>query len=451
MEKILLTGYQLFAFLCLSLFVYAQDPLALTVEEAVRIGLERSKSLHASMMKVKYADAKAGETSVTRFPSVKLGGSYARLSEVPPFEIGPFPPVISDRIMVSPAILDNYNLRLTLQQPVFTGFRLSKATEAADYAAEASTGDFRKDKLELTYGIQSKYWGLYRALEFSRVIDENVAQMEAHVKDIQNFFNQGIVTKNEVLKVEVQLSNVRLLQIEARNSVRLGTISLNSLIGIPLETELEMRTSLQFEDKNRTELKDLIRQAMEKRPDLQAMALRVKGGEAGVGLARSGWFPQIFLQANYIYARPNSRIFPAQDRFKDTWDISLTASFDVWNWGSTLYQTDQAQAQLYQEQDRFAQLTDGIVLEVTQAYLELEQTKERILVAGKSVAQAEENYRITNQKFRSGLSLNSDLLDAEVALLQSKFNHVQAMADYKLAEAQLIKAVGLESVPGRGK
>jgi outer membrane protein len=273
-----------------------------------------------------------------------------------------------------------------------------------------------------------------------------VAQMEAHVKDIRNFFNQGIVTKNEVLKVEVQLSNVQLLQIEAQNTVRLTTIGLNSLIGIPLETQLDMRSSLQYEEKNYGELKSLLEQAIENRPDLQAMALRVKGGEASVGFARSGWFPQIFLQANYIYAKPNPRIFPTLDRFRNTWDVSLTASFDIWNWGTTIHQTDQAEAQLSQAQDGLAQLTDGVILEVTQTYLALDQAKERIAVAEKGVVQAEENYRITHQKFRSGLALNSELLDAEVALLQARFNHVQAMVDYKLADAKLLKSVGMESV-----
>jgi outer membrane protein TolC len=396
-------------------------------------------------MKVQYAEAKASETDVTRFPALKFAGSFSRLSEVPSFGIGPFPPMVPERIMVYPAILNNFNLRLTLQQAIFTGFKLSKAAAVAGYAAEASEGDYHKDRMELIYSIQSAYWSLYRALECRRVIDENVAQTEAHVKDIQNFFNQGMVTKNDVLKVEVQFSNVRLLQIEARNSVRLATISLNSLIGLPLETELDMRSDLNYEEKKYGDLKGLIDRALENRPDLKAMALRVKGSEAGVGLAHSGWFPQVFLQANYINARPNPRIFPAQDRFKDTWDVSLTASFDIWNWGSTLHQTDQAEAQLFQAQDGLAQLTDGVMLEVTQAYLAMEQAKERITVGEKGVAQAEENYRITNQKFRSGLSLNSELLDAEVALLQARFNHVQAMVDYKLADAKLFKAVGMAS------
>ena len=422
----------------------AQEPLSLTVEQAIATGLERSKSLHASMTKVKYAEAKSGETCKLRYPTLKFSGAYSRLSDVPPFEIGPFPPILIDRILISPALINNYHLRLTLQQPLFTGFRLSNVAAMAKYSSEASAGHYRKDKLDLIYGIQNAYWGLYRALESKEVIDENVAQVEAHLKDIRNFYEQGIVTKNEVLKVEVQLSNVQLLQIEIRNSVRLAEIGLNSLIGIPLETELNLKSNLRYEYKDYDELKDLVYCALTDRPDIQAVELRVRAGEAGVSMARSGWFPQIFLQANYVYARPNPRIFPVEDRFKDTWDVSITASFDIWNWGTTFHQIDQSEAQLSQVRDALDQLKDGAILEVTEAYLSMKQDREKIAVAEKGVAQAEENYRITNQKFQSGLALNSELLDAEVAFLQSKFNFVQAIVDYKLAEARLQKAVGSE-------
>jgi outer membrane protein TolC len=117
-------------------------------------------------------------------------------------------------------------------------------------------------------------------------------------------------------------------------------------------------------------------------------------------------------------------------------------SFDVWNWGTTVHQTDEAKAQLSQAEDGLAQLKDGVTLDVTRNYLNLLRAKERIAVAGQGVTQAEENYRVTNAKFKQGLSLNTDLLDAEVALLQSKTNYTQSLVDYELAEAGLERAIG---------
>jgi outer membrane protein TolC len=219
-------------------------------------------------------------------------------------------------------------------------------------------------------------------------------------------------------------------------------IGLNNILGTPLQSEIELATSMQQQSKTYADVSTLVQQAFEKRPELKGVELRMKASESAVTAARSGWFPQIYLVGNYYTARPNQRIFPAVDQFKETWDVSVSVSLDIWNWGTTIHQTNQAQAQLEQTRDALGQLRDGITLEVTQNYLNLNQTKEKIGVAEKGVGQAEENYRITNEKFKSGLALNSDLLDAESALLQAKWNFIQALVDHELADARLQKAIG---------
>ena len=120
----------------------------------------------------------------------------------------------------------------------------------------------------------------------------------------------------------------------------------------------------------------------------------------------------------------------------------MTVNFDVWNWGATKYQTKQAQAQVAQVKDALGLLKDGISLEVTQNYLNLRKDKEKIEVAKQSIAEAEESYRITSEKFKRGVALTTDLLDAEVAVLRAKTDHTDALVEYELAEARLLKAIG---------
>lgn len=423
--------------------ISAQQRQALTVEECIKIGLENSKTLHLSQMKVQYADAKTSEVKTSRLPSLKFGGTYSRLSKVPPFEVSlPLPSPAPAKFIISPSILDNYGMRLTLLQPLFTGFRLQSSIYIAEYNAQSTEQDYSKDKVELIYNIKNAYWSLFKAIEFKGVVDENVEQVKAHLKDIQNLFAQGMVTNNEVLKVQVQLSNVQLLQIDSENAVRLAMMGLNNLIGISLDTEIHLESNIRHQPKEYPGLHVLLQKALWKRPEVKAMEYRVKAIEAGVILARSGWFPQIFLTGNYYYSRPNQRILPTQDKFKDTWDVGIAISLDIWNWGTTIHQTNQAQAQLSQAQDALGQLKDAITLEVTQNYLSLLQAKEKIAVAEEGVKQAEENYRITSERFKKGLELNSDLLDAEFALLQAKTNNTQVLVDYELAQARIQKAIG---------
>jgi len=418
----------------------AQQTLQLSVDDAVRLSFDKSKALHASLMKSQAADAKAGEASTMMLPTVKLNGGYTRLSNIPAAQVSL--PFLTSPITLSPSVADNYSARLTVQQPIFAGFRIRRNADIADFTAQATQKEYDRDKRDLALGVKSSYWNLKKALEVQRVVDENVDQVRAHLKDVQGYLKQGLVTNNEVLKVQVQLSDVQLRQIDARNNVQLAAISLNNIIGLPLDTRVQLTTDLVHAHRSFEPLPELIRNAQSRRPEVHSMQFRVQAGDAAVSIAQAGWWPQIYLVGNYVSARPNQRLFPTQDVFKDTWDVGVSVSMDIWNWGATLRQTDQAKAQLEQVRDGLGQLQDGIALEVTRDYLNLQRGEERILVAEQGVKQAEENYRVTSAKFKQGLALNSDLLDAEVALLQAKMSYTQAVADYELAEASLERSIG---------
>jgi len=427
-----------FAVMCIfGWSVSAAQPRMLTVGESVNIGLENSRVLHASKMKSEYAGSKASEMSAMLFPSVKLQASYQHLSEVPEFKI-PFPGVPT----IFPYIPNTYTARASLQQPLFTGWKLQGAADNASYQAEASRSDVAKDRAELVFNIRSAYWGLFRAKEVHRLADENVTQVTAHLKDIENLSNQGLATNNDVLKVKVQLSNSRILQSDAANNVRVAAIVFNSTIGIALDTKVGIASPLTSSTKDFPELETILKSAFQQRPDVLALESRVKAADAGIVAAAGGWFPQIFLTGNYYYSRPNQRILPSKDEFKDTWDFGISLQFDLWNNLTTMHQTNQAKAQYEQTKDVLATLRDGITLEVMQSYLNYQQAKERIHLAELSVEQANESYRITAEKFKTGLATSSELLDAEVALLHSKLQFTQSLVDHELAQARLEKAIG---------
>jgi len=426
-----------------------QQKLTLTIDQAIHTGLENSKALHTSHFKLEAADAKASETRTLGLPSVKFNGTYTRLSDVPPQAVtlpansfGPGFPPSNVALTLSPTILNNYSLRATLQQPLFTGGKISGAIDAAEEIAAASKQDLQKDRADVIYNITAAYWNLYRAIEFKKFVDENVMQIQSHATDAGNLLKQGLLTTNDLMKVQVQLSDALVRQIDADNSLQLAMYILNNTIGLPLQTEIVLASTIRPADRKWDSVDQLVLQALEKRPEVLGMNARVRAGEAGLTSAHGGWWPQIFLVGNYNYLNPNSRYFPITDAFKDTWDVSVSMSFDIWNWLQTGHQATQAQAQLAQAREGLSMVKDGITLEVTQSYLAIQKAKERETVSQRGVEQAEENYRVMNGKFVQGLAANSELLDAEVALLQAKLNLAQSSVDYELAIAQLSRAIG---------
>jgi outer membrane protein len=410
----------------------------LTIEESVALGLENSRVLHGSRMKSEYAAAKASEMNAMLYPSLKLQGSYQRLSEVPEFKI----PLPGAPTSIFPYIPNTYSARATLQQPLFTGWKFQGAADNAAYQAEAARSDVAKDRADLIFNIKSAYWTVFRAKEVKRLSDESMKQIASHLEDAENLMKQGMATTNDVLKVKVQLSNSKILQSDAANSVRLAMLSFNSIVGIALDTDIGIASQLTPTSKEYPELEKVLTSALTIRPDILSLESRVKAANAAVTSAAGGWFPQIFLTGNYYYARPNQRIIPSKDEFKDTWDFGISLQFDLWNNLTAFHQTNQAKAQYEQTKDALVTLKDGVTLDVTQSYLNFQQAKERIGLAELTVEQANENYRTAAEKYKSGLTTSSELLDAEVALLQSRLQLTQSLVDHELAEAKLERAIG---------
>ena len=441
-------------FLAFALPAMAQQKLSLTINQAIETGIQNSKALRTSQFKVDAADARASEMNTLRLPSLKVNGSYTRLSTVDPTII-PFPAsgIVDDpatgHVTLIPTLyqfganlVNSYGVKATLQQPLFTGGKISGASNAADYLSDATKEDYKKDKADILYTIKAAYWNLYRANEFKRFVDENVNQIKSHAKDAENFMKQGMLTSNDLMKVQVQLSDALVRQIDATNGVKMAMYALNNTLGLPLGTEIELASTIQIGDRAWDPADQLVELALTKRPDVLGMNARVEAGSSGLTSARGGWWPQIYLIGNYNYMRPNPRIFPTVDQFDKTWDVTLSVSFDIWNWWQTGYQANQAQAQLAQAQEGLSMIKDGVMLEVTQSYLGVNQAKERKAVSEEGVKQAEENYRVMDDKYKLGMTQNSELLDAEVMLLQAKLNLTQSLVDYELSMARLSKAIG---------
>ena len=245
----------------------------------------------------------------------------------------------------------------------------------------------------------------------------------------------------------MQLSDVKVKQLEAQNEIRLASMALNSLMRNSLEAEIvpsdspaiSQSTSIALLTENLSQLQTYAR---EHRPELKSMQLRRDMSSAGVTAAKGGWYPQIYFAADYDYARPNQRIIPPKDQWDGSWDIGVTLQWNIWDWYATGHQTAQAEAALRQSEAGITQLNDAVTLDVARQYFNSQTAKEKVDVAFGGMEQAQESYRMTLEKYKNGVTSNTEMLDAEIALLQAKLTHTQAIVDCTLALARLKKAVG---------
>jgi len=408
--------------------------------------LGKNPSLQISQVKVQAAEARSSEVATALLPQLKFSGRAAELSSIDPFGIKLGPPVNISMILF-PSITENYSMRLSLQQPLFTGFKLKKNLEIAELNVNATREELTKDQSDLVLNVITAYWNFYRAIKVEEVIRQSVAQMSEHLKDAMNLSQQGMATDADIMKVQVQLSDIKVKQLEARNAVRLASMALNSFMRNSLETDI-VPSDTPAISRSAGELhlpenlSSLQLFAREHRPEFKSMQMRRDMNSAGVTAAKGGWYPQIFFAANYDYARPNQRIIPPKDQWDGTWDVGVTLQWNIWDWYATGHQIAQAEAALRQSEAGITQLNDAVTLDVAQQYFNFQTAKEKVDVAFGGMEQARESYRMTSEKYKSGVTSNTEMLDAEIALLQATLTHTQALVDCTLALARLKKAVG---------
>jgi outer membrane protein TolC len=411
----------------------AQDGRLVTLDDCINTAIENNKMLKASKSRIYFAEQKLNEVQTAQLPTLKFNGSAQRLSEVDAFKIG--------NMQISPSILNNYSMRLTLSQPLFTGFRLASNVEVNEYNYKATEKDYQKDKNQLVMDTKIAFFNFVKAREVKKTIEKSIEQVSVRVNDIKNLYENGLATYNDLLKVKVQLSNFEILLLDATNNITNSMYYLNTIMGVPVSTNLVVRDSVRLFIFDIPKLEDLITQSRQNRSDLKSLEFRIKSGESGIKSARSGWFPQLSFNANYLYANPNTRYFPTQNAFKGSWDIGLTLTYDIWNWRLTTYQTRQAESNVEQTKLTKEYLESTVELEVNQNYSTYKSSVERLRLTKETVEQAEENYRVTFEKYKSGLILNLEVVDAETSLLLARINYYNSMADYYISVARLEKAI----------
>jgi outer membrane protein len=418
--------------------LYPQHKLSL--EESIQLGLKNSKNLKISQSRLLSSEAKITETTSQLLPRLSFNAGYTRLSDVPPFEVKlPISPV---PVKIEDIVLNNYSFKVSLQQPLFTGFRLLSLKSASEKNREAVAADFNKDANDEAFNIINSYWNYFKAQKLKEYLDENLKQSEAHLTDTKNFLLNDLVTKNDLLKIEVQYSSLRLKQIEAENSLNTSRALFNKALGLPISDQTVIDVNEPSTSYMQYNYDSLLNSALQNRPELMAIDYRLQAGKENVNAAASGWYPSIYLFSDYYYNRPNQRILPTLDKFKDSWDAGVTLSWDIWNWGYNSSQVEQARQNLNQINTNTQLLKENIEVEVYNNYLALNAAQNKIEVARTGLSQADENYRGIREKYNVQYATSTDLIDAETSRLQIQNDLINSLVDYETALARLLKSAG---------
>lgn len=435
-------AFSALVFICLApVSIHAQTSLNLTVGEAVEIAMSKNTSIIIAEQKVQEQKAGIGEARSLFFPKLSGRANYTRLDIAPYISFGkkspfPLPPGSPSKFTIGDENL--YDLGFTIMQPLFTGFALKNRYDIAVNSVKSVENEYDTASMDVILQVKEAYYSLLKTREMVKISDESMKLIQAHIADLKRMQAVGLIAENDILKAEVQLSEIKLQKIQTENAAELIEKRLCMVLKISMDTDLILTTPLEANDIE-VSLESLTQQAMEKRPEIKSLQNRIEIAKKSVSLVRSQRFPQISALYSWSYKRPNREY---EKEFYDSWTVGLNAQLNIFDWGGIHYQIKQAELQKRQAEEGMSQLKDFISLEVTQVYLNLQEAEERIKAAHINVKQAEENYRVTQNKFSEGLVNNTEMLDANAALTRARVAKTSALSDYLTSLANIERVAG---------
>ena len=417
-------------------------PIRLTVVDAVARAFETSHRLAEARARQAGAEATVRVRQTADRPTASASAGYSRTNHVEEFGI---PQPNSSVRLLYPDIPDNVVTRFGVQWPIYTAGRADALERSAAAEASAIRLDIDATRGDLRLETVRAYWAVATAIEATRVIEESVARADAQLNDARQRLAAGLVPPSDVLSFQAQRSGDEVRLIEARNLYESSLIDLRRLIGADPDAPIELVDSLvpaaPTPDSGRPAA-TLVEEALGRRPERQALTLRIGGAEERERAAAAGNKPTLGFAGGVDYARPNPHIFPRSGEWRTSWDLSVNVNWPIFDAGRTKAEVSEAQAAVVAARERLADLDETVAAEVRQRALDLRSAEAAVRAAEDGVSAAAEARRVVGDRFAAGVATSTDMLVAQEALLNAELVRARGLASVRLAEARLARALG---------
>ena len=397
---------------------YAQEKKLLTLKEAVEIAVTNSDAASLAKTKVETSKLELEITKNNRYPNVKASGQYLRLSSAHVVSN-----LQSSTSSATPAPLKINQLLLgqvNASVPIFNGFKLKNSIIASENMYKAETFNEKHFKEEIGLDVVELFATLYKAQQITNLIEDNVKTAAQRVKDFTAMEANGLIARNDLLKAQLQQSNVQLSLDNAKKNTEIANFKLITLLKLPENTVVDI--DIEAIERDMALNKELVNPG--ERNDLKALELKKQAVESGIKIAKANYYPALNLTGGYIAFDLNNVL-----TVTNAVNVGLGVSYDLSSFFKNGKQVKLAQSKTKETEIALALMTNQIKEDVFQAQENYKLSVKQSLVYESAVEQAQENYRIVKDKYDNNLSDTNDLLEADFQQLQAKINQALSKAD----------------------
>ena len=413
----------------------------LNLPKTVQMALDYNRDIKKSQYALKKAEYAINQAQAGKKPTVdyNFGAQRSRATDAATYSRA------ASLMGGANSVSNAFSNGISVNIPLYTGGLVEGQIDVAKLGKTNAQEEILRVEQATKYSAIQGYYGLLAYQELQGVYHEAVDNLQGHLDNVQAQYNVGTKAKVDVLSSDVSLANAKTTAITADNNVAVAESNLNNILGLPLETKLNLADhQLPFDTYN-ISLQEATDYAMKYRPEVLQAAIAVQEAERNIDIADAGNKPTVAITGGNDWA---DNTFPGIDANKRSWKVAAGVTYNFYDGGATKAKVNQAKQDLLVARETEQKTREAVQLEVKQAYLNIRSAAQKVEETQTVVDQARENYRIQNIRYQAGVGINLDVLDAQLSLNEAQVNHIQALYDYNVGIAKLEQVMGVDVESG---
>jgi outer membrane protein len=420
--------------------VQAQQANTISLNDALKIAKENNKTIQKSHIEQRISEKEIAVTKNLRLPEVNFNAMYSRLSDLTEYE-GSF---FSDKHTYTPepgTVI--YDAVTKFDMPIYAGNKINNAIKKSKEENEIAKIKAEKTQSDIQLQVTVTFLGIYKMMELQKIIGESIKEEQERLKEVKAFKTFGTVTKNEVLRSELQLSDRELNSLTNKKNIRIALQELRTILQLPEDVEIAIDTT------------GLLDVALLKDYDfyfketLQNEEMRIANREVAIKktelkMVKGNYYPKVSFFGNYNLKYPDYMLFTMNRPYLYTiGQIGVEATYNLSGLYKNKAKVQVANLKVELQKNESELVKNEIVDKVFRNHTQYQEIQDKLPVTDKALDLANENYRIVKVKYLNQLVLITEMVDADNALLQAKFNKVSTRIDAVMKQYELLHTAGL--------
>jgi outer membrane protein len=392
------------------------------LDDAWAAALNSNHKIKTAQANTDVSQAQLQAAEGQNLPDLNVGTGYTQYNETPSAKTN----IEGKSAQFAMQQMGSVKAQAMASLPIYTSGKITHNINAAQATLDATQASEQVAALNLKMQVADSYIAVLRLEDAVQVAQSHIHSLESHQKDVKNLFEQGVVAKNDVLAADVELLNAQQLLLQAANVYDNAKARYNQLLTRPLTAKVEL--AKQIPELPKTTLDNLNQSALNQRPELLVLNEQIKSLHEQTRAMKAGLMPQVALNGGYQYQQNHYQAY------EGLWQANVGVDWKLYD-GSTNHKGEALEKQALVLKEQHEELSGQILLQVRQAWFDTQETQQRLQVAKQTIVQADENLKVTTDRYQQGLATHTEVIQAED--LRTKTHNYLNNANYDFALAGL--------------